>query len=550
MSQDQKYQPRSKEAGTGTMELRAKCLVAGTAAGPLLFSDEPLSFWGGINPATGKIIDRHHPLSGKRLKDHVFAMPCGRGSCTGSVAMLELLLNGQGPVAMIFQRREEILTLGVIVAKMLFQRHIPVIVLKDEDFHALQRYGFAAISGDCLSVSNEPDVKITKVPREPDLSTQVLELSSQDQAILEGSQGKAARTAMKILVEFASIQGAKALVDVTQVHIDACIWVAPASTRFAEHFADLGDAKFAVPASMNSISNDRQRWQVLGVDPDFAREADRLASAYVKMGASPSFTCAPYLLDTAPKSGEQVGWGESNAVVFANSVLGACTQKYPDFIDVCIALSGRAPAAGVHIPENRRPSIRIEVPKLDDVDDLLFPLLGYCAGHHSGAKIPFIVGMEHTNPSIADLKAFGAAFATTSSAPMFHICNVTKEASKMKDHADQLPAIKIEYEQLEKCWRSLNTATDSALDLVALGNPHFAYEEFESLLNLCRDRRKHPDVSFVVTTSRHIYGQIAKAGMIEPLEEFGVQILSDTCWYADAQYFPSSITANIVSSGA
>ena len=531
------------------MELSTKCLVAGTAAGPLLFSDEPLSFWGGIDPATGEIIDRHHPLSGKRLKGHVFAMPCGRGSCTGSVAMLELLLNGQGPAAMIFQQREEILTLGVIVAKMLFQRHIPVIVVDGEKFYALQQHGFAAISGDCLSVSNEPDVKVTQVPREQNPPTQRLELSSRDKTILEGSQGKTASMAMKILVEFASIQGAKSLVNVTQVHIDACIWVAPASTRFAEHFADFGDAKFAVPTSMNSISIDRQRWQVLGVDPTFAKEADKLASAYVNMGASPSFTCAPYLLDTAPKSGEQVGWGESNAVVFANSVLGACTQKYPDFIDVCIALTGRAPAAGVHMPENRRPTLKIEVPKLDDFDDLLFPLLGYCVGRQSGANIPFIMGMEHTTPSMADLKAFGAAFATTSSAPMFHIAGVTREAVEMTKYSDQLKTVAITHERLEKCWRTLNTATDSALDLVALGNPHFAFEEFETLLSLCRGRRKHQDISFIVTTNRHIYGQIAKVGMIEPLEEFGVQILSDTCWCVHAHsYF--TIAADVSLSGA
>ncbi|KAI1627520.1 Aconitase/3-isopropylmalate dehydratase [Exophiala viscosa] len=120
------------------MLLQGQALVHGEAYGEILFSHVGLSFWGGVDTATGEIIDRHHPLSGIRLRGHVLAIPCGRGSCSGSIALLEILLNSTGPAALVFQLREQILTLGVIVAKMLFDTHIPVVLLNRQDFSQLQ----------------------------------------------------------------------------------------------------------------------------------------------------------------------------------------------------------------------------------------------------------------------------------------------------------------------------------------------------------------------------------------------------------------------------
>src|SRR3546814_18207391 len=135
------------------------------------------------------------------------------------------------------------------------------------------------------------------------------------------------------------------------------------------------------------------------------------------MGAQLSYTCAPYLLDSAPKAGEQIVWAESNAVVYANSVLGARTQKYPDFLDICIALCGRAPLTGCHLDAQRNAILITDVPPLGPVDDSFYPLLGYHSGTLTGRSIPLIRGLAHIPPTRADLKAFRPPLPTPSAAP-------------------------------------------------------------------------------------------------------------------------------------
>ena len=142
---------------------------------------------------------------------------------------------------------------------------------------------------------------------------------------------------MQLVLRMAELQGASELLDVTQAHIDGCIYTGPASLRFAEQLVAWG-ARVRVQTTLNSISVDQRRWRALGIDAAFGEPASALGDAYMAMGAQLSFTCAPYLLDSAPARGEQIVWAESNAVVYANSVLAARTLKYPDYLDICCLL--------------------------------------------------------------------------------------------------------------------------------------------------------------------------------------------------------------------
>ena len=287
-----------------------------------------------------------------------------------------------------------------------------------------------------------------------------------------------------------------------------------------------------MPTPLISIPVDHRRWRAQGIDPAFGEPASQLGDAYVDMGARPTFTCAPYLLDSAPAQGEQIVWAESNAVVYANSVLGARTMKYPDYLDICIALTGRAPLAGCHIESSRRASLRVNLPELDNLDDAFYPLLGYHVGLLAANQIPVIVGLEQAAPSQDDLKAFGAAFATTSSAPMFHIAGVTPEAATLQDATggEDVPAIDIRLEDLLRSWNELSNAQSPSVDLISLGNPHFSFSECEKLAALCRGRTKHDDVTMVVTCGRATQDKVREAGLLTDLEEFGVQLVTDTCW--------------------
>lgn len=235
-------------------------------------------------------------------------------------------------------------------------------------FDTLRGQPWARVDGASLSLYSQapddpwlPREAESEHENENDTADGAIELSRRDQELLDGAHGKAAQVAMQIVLRMARLQGARELIDITQAHIDGCIYTGPASLRFAERLVQWG-ARVQVPTTLNAISVDQRRWRELGIDPALGEPASALGDAYMAMGARLSFTCAPYLLDSAPGLGEHVVWAESNAVVYANSVLGARTLKYPDYLDICIALTGRAPMIGCHLPERRRPQLQIQVP--------------------------------------------------------------------------------------------------------------------------------------------------------------------------------------------
>ena len=517
---------------SGISALEGRSLVDGHASAPLLYADVGLSFWGGVDPFSGEVIDRHHPLSGECLAGRVLAIPSGRGSCTGSSVLMELISNGHAPAALVLAEADEILTLGVLVARTLFQRSLPVLCIGREAFGQLRGNAFARVDGTHLSLyDSAPDDTAPPHNDTPAAEAHAsIELTEHDRALLAGSYGKAAQVAMQIVLRMAQIQGATQLVDITQAHIDGCIYTGPASLRFAQQLVAWG-AKVRVPTTLNSISVDQRRWRELGIDPALGVPASALGDAYMAMGAQLSFTCAPYLLDSAPKAGEQIVWAESNAVVYANSVLGARTLKYPDYLDICIALTGRAPLIGCHLEDQRKARLQIELPTLGNLDDAFYPLLGYHIGALAGSRIPLILGLKQQHPDLDDLKAFGAAFATTSAAPLFHIAGVTPEALDPAQVLDgPLPVLKVSLEDLLLSWHELNSARDPQVDVVSLGNPHFSLSEFAHLARLCQGRKRHPDVVLAITCGRAVLEQARAAGHVGVLEAFGAVIVSDTCW--------------------
>lgn len=517
---------------SGISSLEGRSLVDGCASAPLLYAEVGLSFWGGVDPFSGEVIDRHHPLSGECLAGRVLAIPSGRGSCTGSSVLMELISNGHAPAALVLAEADEILTLGVLVAQTLFQRSLPVLCIGKEAFGQLRGKAFARVDGTGLSLydSTPDDTPAPRNDRPTEDAHSSIELTAHDRALLDGSQGKAAQVAMQIVLRMAYIQGAKYLVDITQAHIDGCIYTGPASLRFAQQLVAWG-AKVRVPTTLNSISVDQRRWRELGIDPALGVPASALGDAYMAMGAQLSFTCAPYLLDSAPKAGEQIVWAESNAVVYANSVLGARTLKYPDYLDICIALTGRAPLIGCHLEDQRKARLHIEVPPLSNLDDSFYPLLGYHIGALAGSRIPLVSGLQQQHPNLDDLKAFGAAFATTSAAALFHIAGVTPEALDPTRVIDgPLPVLKLSLEELRLSWQELNSARDARVDVVSLGNPHFSLSEFARLASLCQGRHRHPDVVLAITCGRTVLEQARAAGHIAVIEAFGAVIISDTCW--------------------
>ena len=518
----------SVEADRVSFAAPARMLIEGRAEGPLLFSAVGLSFWGGVDPETGLVIDQAHPLHGRCLAGAILAIPGGRGSCTGSAVLMQLILNGKAPAGMVFSQAEEILTLGVMVAEEIYDQSLPIAVVTPGDFGRLEGLDRVRIGAGRVSI---PSAGLEVLDAISPAAPPSLVLSDSDRELLSDRVSRATRTAMRIVVRMAELLGAGRLIDVTQVHVDGCIYTGPASLDFAERLADWG-GRVVVPTSLNAISADQARWREQGTDPVLSMAASALADAYVRMGARPTFTCAPYQLEGAPAEGENIAWAESNAVVYANSVLGARTMKYPDFLDICIALTGRAPEAGCHLDENRKAGLVVEVEAMEGRDDSFWPLLGYRIGRLAPNAIPAVTGLEQAQPTADDLKAFGAAFATTSAAPMFHIVGVTPEAPTLSAATGgKAPdVLSVTGGDLADDWHHFNPTTGEAIDLVALGNPHFSFDECEALAHLCSGRAKHAGVAITVTLSRATHDRIVEAGIAAKLEAFGVTFVRDACW--------------------
>ncbi|NDV53051.1 MULTISPECIES: aconitase X [unclassified Salipiger] len=515
-----------------------RSIVAATVQGPILLCDEGLSVWGGVDPATGRIIDALHPQHGQSLAGRVVMMPTSRGSCTGSGVLLGLAFAGAAPKALIFREAEDILTLGALVAARLFGHEIAVLRLSASDYDQLAGESDAEITPSRLRAGS--------LDWELSPETAKVDLSDDDRAFLDGAHGEAAQLAMEIITTMAAAQGATELVDVSRVHIDGCIYASPAFLTFARAMADKG-GRVRVPTTMNAISVDHANWRAQGVAEDFGLPASQLADAYVEMGARPSFTCAPYLLDDRPTEGEDIAWAESNAVIYANSVLGARTVKHADFMDLCIALTGRAARAGVYLPRNRAPRRIIEVTLPEGADDAFWPMLGWLAGQAAPDRIPLIRGLEESAPNEDDLKALCAAYGTTSASPMLHIAGITPEADiAPTPDADRVSIAPEDFAQL---WQEFNKGAGK-VDLVAFGSPHFSEGECAALADLMEDRQVHPEVAAIVTLGRATLAAITASGVAARLEAARLRLVPDICWCSISEpVFPPSAKVLMTNSG-
>jgi len=354
-----------------------------------------------------------------------------------------------------------------------------------------------------------------------------LELSDRDRVRLAGAEGPALRLAMNLIVRAGEILGAERLIDVSFAHIDACHYSHQAHFDFAEFMAE-GKARMAVPAWTNTIpvSLVDTDLRAEAGEPDFHAKARRLTGLYVQLGCRPVWTCAPYQLPGGPKLGDQIVGSESNAVAYYNSVVGARTNKYGDFLDVAAAVTGRVPDCGLHTTEGRRGQLLItleEVPEALRRADIFYHLLGHLVGREARSAVPVIDGLP-ADTTKDQLKAVSAAVAASGGVGLFHAVGVTPEAPSLEaafQGHDPERRVAITVADLAAARAELSPARDGPLDLVALGTPHFSFTEFARLVELLDGRRIGDKTLVYVSTSRHVRSLIASKGWLDGLAGAG-----------------------------
>jgi predicted aconitase len=356
-------------------------------------------------------------------------------------------------------------------------------------------------------------------------------LSAQETEIAAGVHGAGAGMAMRIVAETSRLLGAGRLIPIVSAHIDGALYHGDSGTLFAEALQS-GGARVVVPATLNVGALDLVCGTLIRLPPHEHGMAKRLMLAHEAMGCAATWTCAPYQAGHRPAVGTDVAWGESNAVAFCNSVLGARTNRYGDFLDICCAIIGRAPDYGLHRPENRRARVLVDCSGLSARlrgSDVFWPVIGSWFGRAIGSSIGVVAGLEaYANED--RLKAFGAAAASTGAVALFHIAGVTPEAPTIAAALGGEPpeeTIVVTPDMLITTRKGLSTTDELQIDAIAIGSPHLSIDEFTALDRLLDGRQS--SVPFYACTGRHSVAALERVGLRRSIEAAGISIVADTC---------------------
>ena len=349
-----------------------------------------------------------------------------------------------------------------------------------------------------------------------------MELTKQEQKMLDGAEGYAVQKSMEILVALGDIFGAKSLIKVGSVQVAGVSYhnLGDAGLEFLNELAK--DGRVKVLTTLNPAGMDLENWQQLGISPEFAEKQNLVIDAFKRMGILISCTCTPYLIGNLPLYGEHIAWSESSAVTFANSVLGAKTNREGGPSALAAAFVGKTPCYGLHLDENRIPDIHVQVnASLTKLSD--WGALGYAIGKKAENKIPFITGIKAAE--LDELKSFCASVVTYGAKPLFYIKCITPGAELQTQPEE---TVSIEQADLKNAYDNINDEITD-IELVCVGCPHCSINEIAKVSELLKGKKVAEGTEFWVATSRTAKQLADKRGYTQIIEAAGAKFACDTC---------------------
>ena len=347
-----------------------------------------------------------------------------------------------------------------------------------------------------------------------------MHLSKEDERILNGEEGYAAQKSMEILASLGDIYGADKLIPVSSCQIAGASYktIGDAGLFFVSEFSK--SSKVKVKSTLNPIGMDSEEWQRMGIKKEFAEKQLNILDAYLKMGIDCSCTCTPYLIGNRPNCGEHVAWSESSAVSFANSVLGAKSNREGGPSSLASSIIGKTPNYGLHLEENRKAGIIIDVKvRIKSFSDV--GALGNYVGQIIGNKIPYFKNLELDSDK---LKSLGASMAASGSVALYHVEGLTPEYSKAID--DSLEKIEVGKEEIKESKCKLNSSDD--MELICIGCPHCSVGEVKEALTLFKKEGRTFKGDIWICTSRHVKNELERTGVAQEIEKYA-KLLADTC---------------------
>jgi phosphomecalonate degydratase large subunit len=347
-------------------------------------------------------------------------------------------------------------------------------------------------------------------------------LTEKEQRMLDGEEGYAVRKSMEILVALGDIYGAKNLIKVGSVQVAGVSYhnLGDAGLEFLNELAK--DGRVKVLTTLNPAGMDLENWQQLGISREFAEKQNLVIEAFSRMGILVSCTCTPYLIGNLPRYGEHIAWSESSAVTFANSVIGAKTNREGGPSALAAAFVGETPSYGLHLDENRFPNIHIQVnATLSKLSD--WGALGYCIGKKAENKIPYITGID--DAELDELKSFCASVVTYGSKPLFYMRGITPGA---ENYTSPKETVAIEQKDIKEAYNNINDEVEN-IDFVCLGCPHCSIKEIAEIAEQLKGKRIIENTEFWVATSRSAKQLSDKRGYTQVIEKAGGKFACDTC---------------------
>jgi predicted aconitase len=355
--------------------------------------------------------------------------------------------------------------------------------------------------------------------------TDMLKLTTEEQAMLGGDLGPGVRKAMEIVVAMGRIYGARQLVRVGSVQVAGVSFrnLGEAGLEFLDEWADQG-AQVRVPTTLNPAGIDLEAWRELGFSESFARRQQAVIEAFRRLGVRTTCTCTPYLVGNVPQVGEHVAWAESSAVSYANSVLGARSNREGGPSALAAAITGRTGAYGLHMDENRRPTLHVTVRcPMHTLSD--FGALGHWVGKAACNGVPYFVFEGAKDAwSREALKALGAAMAASGAVALYHVAGVTPEADRFDAPGSDRETLSVD--NLRPAYVALNSDV-SRIDLAWFGCPHASIEEITRIVGLLRGRQVQ--AALWITTAREMREQARADGLVAAVEASGGRVVADMC---------------------
>jgi predicted aconitase len=346
-------------------------------------------------------------------------------------------------------------------------------------------------------------------------------LTKDQEAMLEGEEGEVIQRLFRLLVRLGDIYGADRMIPVGSVQVAGVSYksIGDPGLEFLEDFADRG-ARVRVLTYLNPAGMDMENWEEIGFPADFAKNQIRIMEAFRKMGIVVTATCTPYLAGNLPRFGEHIAWSESSAVSFANSVIGARTNREGGPSALAAAICGLTPNYGLHLDENREPDVVIDV-EADLRYNSDFGALGYHVGKQVKNKIPYFTGIQDANTD--QLKALGAAMAASGAVALYHAEGLTPEAGTKK--IEGMERMSVSSRDLMETYETLNTG--DLPDIVILGCPHASLREIAAVAEKLEGRKLEKPLW--VCTSRVMKEASDLMGFTSKIEAAGGKIVADTC---------------------